>query len=96
MDAEEWEDMQYFQEVEEFYREEEERRSGLARDSGIEPDDDDLSSIGVTDHFVLERGVTCEGMRFVCEDEESARWLFHRLEAFYPNSTDFSPKFVRK
>lgn len=110
VDLQEWEDMKTFQEIEEFYREEEEHRSGLARDlssardglardtdSGIEPEDDaDISPVGVvTDHYVLERGVTCQGMRFICEDEEAARWLFHRLSAFYPSSTDFSPKFVR-
>lgn len=106
IDSEEWEDMMAFQEIEEFY-EEEERRSGLARDlssardglardtdSGIEPEeeDTDLSSVGV----VMERGVTCEGMRFACENEEAARWLFHRLFAFYPETTRFSPQFVNK
>lgn len=110
IDAEEWEDMKTYEEVEEFYREEEEHRSGLARDlssarDGLardtEPEDDledaDLSSVTVVTNnsYVLERGVTCQGMRFVCEDEEAARWLFHRLSAFYPSSTDFSPKFVR-
>lgn len=69
VEAQEWEDMQTFQEIEEFFSEEEERRSGLARDTS-------------SGHLVWEYTVTCDGNSFVT-DEKGANWLVGKLRAFH-------------